>query len=75
MTGTADPEALQGLAEGLSGVAARLGPKEAGEAVATLSQALTKTTNPYALWHLAEGLSGVATRLGLKEGARAGGAA
>jgi hypothetical protein len=53
---------LQGLAWGLSAVAARLGPEEAKGAAATLSQAMTQTTDPDALSHLAQGLSAVLLR-------------
>jgi hypothetical protein len=48
-------------------VAARLGPQEAREAAATLSQAMA--TNRYAFPQLAEGLSAVAARLGPREAA------
>jgi hypothetical protein len=44
-------------------------PKEAGEAAATLSQALTKTTDPHQLQQLAAGLSAVSTRMEPKEAA------
>jgi hypothetical protein len=59
MTKTMDDQALPPLAQGLSAVAVRLGPKEAGEVAATLSQAMTKTTDSPALEPLAEGLSAV----------------
>jgi hypothetical protein len=48
------------LAQGVSAVAARLGPKEAGEAAAALSRAMTKATDPRELQYLAQELSAVA---------------
>ena len=69
MTKTMDDQALPPLAQGLSAVAARLGPEEAKGAAATLSQAMTQTTDPDALSHLARGLTTVATRLDPKEAA------
>jgi hypothetical protein len=52
------------LAEGLSVVAARLGPKEAGQAATSLIQAMGKTTNVIALQAFAEALSAVVAPLG-----------
>ena len=49
MSKTTDPNALRSLAQGLSAVAARLDPKEAAEAAATLTQAMSKTTDPIAM--------------------------
>jgi hypothetical protein len=66
MTKTADLFALQSLAQSLSAVTDRLGPKEAKEAAATLSQAM-KTTHPYALPSLAQGLAAMASRMEAKE--------
>jgi tRNA 2-selenouridine synthase SelU len=58
----------QSLAQGLSAVATRM---EAGEAVTTLSQAMTKTTHPPEMQSLAQGLSAVTGRLGPKEAGEA----
>ena len=50
-------------AQGLSAVASRLDPKEAAEAAAILTLAMSKTTEPSPLYRLAQGLSAVASRL------------
>ena len=47
-----------------------LEPKEAAEAAATLTEAMTKTNDPNALRNLAQGLSAVSGRLEPKEAAR-----
>jgi hypothetical protein len=58
------------LARGLSAVAARLGPQDAGRAADALTRALAETTDADALGALARGLSAVAARLGPQDGAR-----
>jgi hypothetical protein len=62
MTKTTNLVALQYLAEGLSAVAARLEPKEAAEAAATLTLAMTKNTDPAALRDLGQALSAILSR-------------
>jgi hypothetical protein len=63
------------LAEGLSALAAGMGPREAAavcaRAAATHSQAMTRTNDPYALYYLVQGLSAVASRLESREAATA----
>jgi serine/threonine protein kinase len=61
---------LQGLVEGLSAVATRMMPQEAGKAAAALTKIMATETDPKALRVLAEGLSAVAARMEPKEGAR-----
>jgi hypothetical protein len=70
MSRTTDPSALLALGQGLSAAAARLEPREAAQAAATLSQAMSRTTDPSALRDLAQGLSAVAARLEPREAAR-----
>jgi hypothetical protein len=62
-----DPSALQRLAEGLSALAARMGPQEAAVAAGPLSLALSRETTPYALQQLAESLSVLAARMEPRE--------
>jgi serine/threonine protein kinase len=57
------------LVNGVQRVAGSLKPKEAAEAAAILSKAMTKTTNPYVLWQMAEGLSVFAGFMEPKEAA------
>jgi hypothetical protein len=72
MTRTTETNALQTLAVGLAAVGARLEPKDAAAAAATLTQAMTRTTDhPYGLQYLAQGLAAVAARLESKEAAQA----
>jgi hypothetical protein len=71
MTKPKNAVALEYLEQGLTAVAARLGPKEAAEAAAALMQAMTRPDNVGALGYLAQGLSAVAARLEPKEAAEA----
>jgi hypothetical protein len=59
MAKTNNASALPPLAEPLSALAARLEPQVAGEAAATLTQAMAKTNDPSVLPPLAEPLSAV----------------
>jgi Protein kinase domain len=76
MTRTTNPYALEELAQGLSGVAGRMEPKEAatvcGRAVVSISLAMTRTTKSDAAWRqLPQGLSALAARIEPKEAAEA----
>jgi hypothetical protein len=70
MAKTTEQRALYRLAGGLTVVAARMGPKEAGEAAAAFTQAMSKTPG-YLLDLLAPGLSAVAVHLEPKEAGEA----
>ena len=59
------------LKQGLSAVAARLGPEDTAKAVAALTRVMTETSNPETLSSLAKLLSLVAVRLDPKEAATA----
>jgi serine/threonine protein kinase len=58
-----DPMTLSPLAKGLSAVAPRLRPIDAGQAAATLCQAMATSKNPMTLHWLAQGLAALAPRL------------
>ncbi len=66
MTESTDFRGLESLAQGLSALAVRLEPKEAGKAAATLGEALTRVTHPNGHF-LAQGLSALAARMDPKE--------
>ncbi len=74
MSKTTDPHAIESLSQGLTAVAARLEPKEAGkaygQAAVTLTQAMSKMTDANALGPLSECLSAVAAHLEPKEAAQ-----
>jgi hypothetical protein len=66
MTKTSHPPTLRELVQGLSAVAAHLGPKDAAQVARALSQAMTKITDArdlHALYELSQGLMAVAARL------------
>ena len=65
--GTTDRSALRALGTGLGAAAAKLGEKEAKEAVEPLLAAIKGTNNPYALEALGTGLGAVPAKLGEKE--------
>jgi hypothetical protein len=69
MAKTTQADALKELAQGLTAVAARLGPKAAAQAVATLFQAMLKTTNHAARREVARGLAAVAGRVEAEDAA------
>jgi len=58
------------LTEGLTAVAARLGPQEAPAAATLLRQAMTRTSDPATLGQLAQALATAAIRLEPKEAAQ-----
>jgi hypothetical protein len=61
------PDAVSRLAQGLSALAARLGPREAARAAAVLGEAIREAQDPRALPALEQGLSAVADRMDRKE--------
>jgi hypothetical protein len=69
MAKTTDLYALRALAEGLAALAARLEPKKAAQAAATLARAIAKNTDRGGTYWLAGCLATVAARLEPKEAA------
>src|SRR5207253_2926367 len=69
MTKTRDPGALGVFVRGLSALADRLEPEQAGQAADALIQVMT--TQPFQLKPLAQVLAALAPRLGPKEARRA----